>query len=311
MPLAREREQAIWEKVQSMDVKGFQDSLVPNRFLPGRVKSVQHYGVFVSLSANQDVMIPNGYIPQDFKTWDENLSNESCSLAAGQAVRVRTVGYSGINDKGIHIFRSTMLAVDVAPRTQVPNNARMFRGKGQSKGSSSNSTQAPIGSAYRKREAEADQAGGPSAAAGERGAAGKRREALPEGKLEISAEELAQQGAGSRVTKLAAQGFSVVSYESAVELNSMVSEKRSAGKPSFAEFFTARPIQVVFVHNKETKPIGCVSISSNMSDAHKEKLALQLAIDERNDVVKNGTGVKRIDVGEKRIEVHTTSSFQE
>ncbi|CAE8741447.1 unnamed protein product [Polarella glacialis] len=293
------------ERKREQDRLFLRQSLDPSEWVDGIVQGVKSYGIFVQIySALTNVLVPVGDIPEDLTTIGTRGEEEGPripDLRVHDKVQIRITSYEGQDAKGRDKYRCTML-----PMTDVSVYSGDAAAGGFKRGSKSSN-------AHGKAKGDGKGDGRSKVRATESCSVWFEGRALEdestlahEEAFEVNmlhAEELEQQfGHTDRRAFLARRGFTVVDYATSMQLSEACKAK-AATKPDDqkAQTVMLKPLQVWVNFLQNSRMIGKINVSGSMSDYEKERLAVDLALQEANEAVQDGANIARVDITERGV----------
>jgi len=251
---------------------------------------VKAYGVFVNILKGQDVLVPVSNIPEGYLAFTDESDTFVPDLKRGQVVGVRILEYRGKDATGRDRYQCSMMPPD--PQEEQQADAQP----------ASDSKGYDYDAPARGRSREARYLENAHTLAMEEGTQIKLRSLD-----EINPKTLA--------ARYAAKGFSVVDDETADMLQTVVTPKaapksraaaRRAAETSKSD--VKKQVQVWIMAGVKSKSVGFLTIAPNMTEADKEKSAVELAIREDPAGTANGTAIKEVVVSDKKIEIRVPGS---
>eukprot|EP00931_Biecheleriopsis_adriatica_P023949 TRINITY_DN15015_c0_g1_i1.p1 TRINITY_DN15015_c0_g1~~TRINITY_DN15015_c0_g1_i1.p1 ORF type:complete len:939 (+),score=307.06 TRINITY_DN15015_c0_g1_i1:89-2905(+) len=256
----------------------------PTKWLDGTVQNVQPYGIFVELPEGFQVLVPSRCIPQA-------ESGTLPNFRVADQVQLRILSYLGREGlKGRDKFSCTMMPLSKeeldGEDTRTPGGSK---GKGKRRGGQGrgNSHEAPTTSYSVWTTDKILESEGTLA----------RQEAFEVNMLR--AEELEKEyGHTDRRAFLARRGFAVVDYATSVQLSEVVKAKSEVKGDAVVP---TKAVQVWLHFQSKGKLIGRIQVQGTATDYEKERLAVDLAMEEANDAIQAGANIQRVDVTDRGV----------
>ena len=270
----------------------------PTQWIQGIVASVKPFGIFVDIFEDIQVLVYIHSIPEamvERLPGGPRAGDRVPDFEKGDEVELRICGYHGKDRKGQELFVCSMLPPSMdKPEVEKGKGGKGDKGaKSQGKGSK--------GKHKDGKGAKGKEASGYSVWVPDRFLESETTLARQE-QFEVNAlnaqlvEE--QYGQGDRRAALARKGFTVVDYATSLQL-SQVFKAKSEPKDVSATQATAMPVWLTF--DGRRKLIGKIQTMASMTTSEKERLAVDLAMTEYNDVIQAGANVQKVDVNFDRV----------
>eukprot|EP00434_Breviolum_minutum_P013979 symbB.v1.2.012328.t1/scaffold846.1/size158211/14 len=268
----------------------------PTQWIQGIVASVKPFGIFVDIFEDIQVLVYIHSIPEamiERLPGGPRAGDRVPDFEKGDEVELRICGYHGQE-----LFVCSMLP----PSMDKPEVEKGKGGKGE-KGEKGAKSQGKGSKGKHKdgKGAKGKEASGYSVWVPDRFLESETTLARQE-QFEVNAlnaqlvEE--QYGQGDRRAALARKGFTVVDYATSLQL-SQVFKAKSEPKD------VATPLQSILQSTREwsyqRKLIGKIQTMASMTTSEKERLAVDLAMTEYNDVIQAGANVQKVDVNFDRV----------
>lgn len=303
----RERERIRQERElrRQQEKVNLRQNYNPNEWLDGVVVAVKKYGISVRVLYDLDVFVPVSNMPEILTIDDDETGAKTPDFRPREQIQIRIIGYNGTDERGRDKYRCSMMPIDSVAGGDAAAGGSKSSGKRTGKGTGKGSQSAEAFTTFfagRALETESTQAA---------------EEQFVMNTLK--ADELKKEfGPTDRRAYLAAKGFPVVDYATATQLQEACRpdpSKKKVDPKAKAEARPAsngKPLPVWINYAQKGKQIGHIITFPLMTDAEKERLALEVAMREANDGVQNGANVSKVEVSERAVfvRISTPGSFQ-